>query len=97
MALELSYFALFLIFTGCLAAGVVAAVVSTWSLRARLYSVENELTIVSARLLSEVRARAGQERWKKPDKDAELVQSLMANPQPVKKKNWWETVPSNRP
>jgi len=87
--LELSYFAVFLLAVGCIAAAVVAAVIHTWSLRARLYSLEQQVEIIGGRLTSEVRARAGQERWKKPDKDAELLQGLLHQP-PARKKNWWE-------
>lgn len=89
---EVTYFALILLFIGCLAAGVVAGVVHTWSLRARTYGLEDRVDRMEGNLLREVRARAGQERWKKPDKDAELLKSLAAEaaPQP-RKRNWWET------
>lgn len=92
---ELSYFALVLLISGCIAAGVVAGVIHTWSLRARLFSIENQVEVIAGRLTSEVRARAGQERWKKPDKDAELMANLLQQPQ-VRKKNWWETLPTNK-
>lgn len=88
----LGYPALLLLVVCCIAAGVVAAVVHTWGLRARLYSLENHVEIIAGRLTSEVKARAGQERWKKPDKDAELMASLVQAP-PARKKNWWENLP----
>lgn len=87
---ELSYFALFLLFVACVAAGVVAAVVHTWSLRALAYSLETRLAVVEGNLLREVKARAGQERWKKPDKDLALASELV-KPEPARKLNWWET------
>lgn len=92
---ELSYFALVLLISGCIAAGVVAGVIHTWSLRARLFSIENQVEVIAGRLTSEVRARAGQERWKKPDKDAELMANLLQTPA-GRKKNWWETLPTNK-
>jgi hypothetical protein len=90
---ELSYFALFLLFVACLAAGVTAAVVHTWALRAHTYSLENRLSVVEGTLTREVKARAGQERWKKPAQDDALVQQLLAAKAtpPPKKLNWWET------
>lgn len=85
---ELTYFAVFLLFLCCLAAGVCAGVVHTWSLRARTYSLEDRLDRVEGNLSREVKARAGQERWKKPDKDAELLAAMQKVP--ARKKNFWE-------
>lgn len=85
---ELSYFALFLLFCACIAAGVVAGVVHTWSLRALTYSLDTRLAVVEGLLQREVKARAGQERWKKPDKDLELLKSVTESS--VRKPNWWE-------
>lgn len=93
---EIGYFALILLISGCIAAGVVAGVIHTWSLRARLFSLENQVEVIAGRLTSEVRARAGQERWKKPDKDAELMANLLQQPA-QRKKNWWEQLPANKP
>ncbi len=88
---ELSYFALFLLFGGCLSAGIVAGVVHTWHLRASLYDVESRLCVVEGNLQREVKARAGQERWKKPDKDMELLKaSVLGQPASSRKLNWWE-------
>jgi len=92
MTLELGFFALILLITACIAAGVTAAVVHTWSLRALAYSLETRLAVVEGTLTREVKARAGQERWKKPDRTDELVASLAARPAvPERKANWWET------
>lgn len=88
---ELTYFALFLLFIACLAAGVVAGVVHTWSLRARTYGLEDRVDRMEGNLSREVKARAGQERWKKPDKDAELMAALVKPGPADHKKNWWET------
>lgn len=89
--MELGIFALILLIGGCIAAGVCAAVVHTWSLRASLYDLQDRLAIVEGALQREVKARAGQERWKKPDKDKELIGELVNSPQaPARKLNWWE-------
>jgi len=88
----LGFYALVLLVTGCVAAGVCAAVIHTWSLRALAFSLETRLAVVEGTLTREVKARAGQERWKKPDKTdqllTELALSTNANQRP---KNWWET------
>ena len=90
---ELSYFALILLVTCCMAAGIVGAVVHTWSLRARTYSLEDRLAIVEGTLQREVKTRAGQERWRKPTKEEEAIALALATPPPPPApayKNWWE-------
>lgn len=87
---ELSYFAFILLITGCLAAGIVAGVVHTWSLRARTYSLEDRVDRIEGNLSREVKARAGQERWKKPDKDLELIRQAQSIAPVGRKPNWWE-------
>lgn len=86
--MEYPFFALILLIVSCIAAGVVAGVVHTWSLRARTYSLEDRVDRMEGNLSREVKARAGQERWKKPDKDIELL--AKAAQQPERRKNWWE-------
>jgi len=78
--------------TACIAAGVCAAVIHTWSLRALAFSLETRLAVVEGTLTREVKARAGQERWKRPDKTEELAAALVSRPAvPERKANWWET------
>jgi hypothetical protein len=86
---EISYFALFLLSIACIAAGVVGALIHTWSLRAVTYSLDSRLSVVEGNLLREVKARAGQERWKKPDKDAALASELITPTKP--RLNFWQT------
>lgn len=90
MTFQLTIFALILLVTGCIAAGVVGALIHTWSLKALAFSLEVRLGVVEGTLQREVKARAGQERWKKPDRDLELLAA--AQVVPVRKKNWWENV-----
>jgi len=88
---DLPFFAIIVLVSCCLAAGVCAAVVHTWSLRATLYDVQSRLEVVEGNLLREVKARAGAERWRKPDKDLLLAQELtQAHTKPTPRYNWWE-------
>lgn len=88
---EVSYFALVLLFIGCIAAAIVSAVINTWHLRATLYDVDSRLSVVEGNLQREVKARAGQERWKKPDKDMELLKAAnISGVSTGRKLNWWE-------
>jgi len=92
MALELGLFALVVLVTACIAAGVCAAVVHTWALRALAFDLETRLGVVEGTLQREVKARAGQERWKRPAKDEELAKELLALKGAASPpKNWWET------
>jgi hypothetical protein len=88
--LQLSIFGLIVLVTCCIAAGVVSAVVHTWALRAHAYSLEDRVSILEGTVSREVKVRAAQERWKKPDRDAELIANLQPQ-QPAKKLNFWET------
>lgn len=87
---DLSYLAVFLLIIGCIAAGTVAGVVHTWSLRARTYSLEDRVDRMEGNLSREVKARAGQERWKKPDKDEALLAAMKSAAPLARKMNWWE-------
>lgn len=88
---EIGSFALFMLLAGCIAAGVTAAVVHTWSLRALAYSLSVRLDVVEGTLSREVKARAGQERWKKPDREKAELELLLKPPSPpARKMNWWE-------
>lgn len=92
MSINFSLFAVSLLLSGCIAAGVVAAVIHTWSLRALAFSLETRLAVVEGTLTREVKARAGQERWKNPGKaDAELLKTLTTQAAAAPHKgNWWE-------
>ena len=90
---EIGYFALFMLLAGCITAGVVAGVVHTWSLRALAYSLSTRLDVVEGTLSREVKARAGQERWKKPALSAaQLAEevALLQTKVVERPKNWWE-------
>jgi hypothetical protein len=78
-----------LLIVSCIAVGVTAAVVTTWSLRARIYSLEDRVNIVEGVTTREVKIRAAAERFRKPTKDEELVAAALANPQPVQPVPYW--------
>lgn len=82
-----------LLIVSCVCVGVVSAVLTTWHLRTVLYSLETRLDVVEGTLSREVKARAGQERWKKPAASAAQLAEELAVLQtkvPTKKPNWWE-------
>lgn len=86
---EITYFALIMLFGGCLSAGIVAGVVHTWSLRAKTYSLESRLSVVEGNLLREVKARAGEQRWRKPNVEELAVEQALKNPPPQRFKAPW--------
>jgi len=91
LTFELGLFALIVLVTACVAAGVCAAVVHTWSLRALAFDLSTRLAMVEGSLQREVKARAGQERWKKPAKDEALAAELLASKVTAQRpRNWWE-------
>ena len=83
--------ALVLILASACAIGVTSAVVRTWSLHSRIYSLEDRVAILEGTMQREVKSRAATERWRKPDKDEALAKELMgastAGKRPL---NWWE-------
>lgn len=89
--MEWSIFALTLLVVGCICAGVTGAVVSTWRLRVDVHELKDAVAVVQAIQNREVKVRAGQERWKRPEKDAALVNELLAKNNPAPRQlNWWE-------
>lgn len=81
-----------LLIVGCVAAGVTGALVTSWSLRSKLFSLEDRLSIVEGTVTREVKTRAGQERWKKADKDEALLTALKSGGVTGRTLNWWEKV-----
>jgi len=80
-----------LLIVACVAAGVTGAVLRTWALHSRLYSVEDRIAVLEGVTQREVKIRAGQARQARPDKDVALLQALQTTPGPIERKaNWWE-------
>ena len=91
MFLSLDY-AVVLLVAMALAVGVTGAVVRTWSLHRRVYSLEDRLEVIEGVQTREVKIRAAQSRPPKRDMDDALMQQLAALPQGAgtRKQNWWE-------
>lgn len=90
--MEWSSVAGILLIVACVAAGVTGAVLRTWSLHSRLYSLEDRMAVVEGVTQREVKIRAGQARQARPDKDAALLEALKpTGVAPPRKANWWET------
>lgn len=84
-------YAILLLVVGCIAVGVAAAVVRTWSLHARTYSLEDRVACLEGVTTREVKIRAAQARYAKPDKDAELLAALQPKETvPATRYNWWQ-------
>jgi len=85
-------FASVLLVVGAVAVGVVSAVVKTWALHSRTYSLEDRLSVLEGIQSREVKIRAAETRWKKPSADEALIAAALANPAPSKPKSpWWKS------
>lgn len=81
-----------LLVVASVAAGVTGAVLRTWSLHSRLYSLEDRTAVLEGVTQREVKIRAGQARQARPDRDAALLEALKpTGVTPARKANWWET------
>ena len=84
-------YALILLIVACIAVGAVAAVVRTWSLHARLYSLEDRVSVNEGITTREVKIRAAESRGKnRPADDALFKELAAAQSAPPRKKNFWE-------
>lgn len=89
--------ALFVAIALCIAAGVTGALIRSWSILSRLYSLEDRVAVLEGTVTREVKVRAASERWKKPSKDeAAIVAALEAPPVPKVQKEWWEHLSAPR-
>lgn len=84
-------YALYLVIASVVAGGVGGALLRTWSIHSRLYSLETRTAVLEGITTREVKIRAATDRWKKPSKDEEaLVAALAAPPPPERKVPWWQ-------
>lgn len=94
-------YAIFLLILASAAVGVTASIVTTWSLRAKLFSLQDVVDRMEGTLLREVKARAGQERWKSPARDEALLAATLAQAKASvaeQAKPWWVTgLPRSHP
>lgn len=83
-------YAFLLVFTSAIALGVVSAVVRTWSLHRRVYSLEDRLGVLEGVQQREVKIRAAQARAPKGQADEDLFKAMQHTPTQGRKLNWWE-------
>lgn len=84
-------YALILLIVACVAVGAVAAVVRTWSLHARLYSLEDRVSVNEGITTREVKIRAADSRGKNRLSEDALMASWVQKPiVQDRKKNFWE-------
>lgn len=79
-----------LLILAAVACGVTSAVITTWSLRSRVYSLEDRVAIIEGTVTREVKIRAATDRWVKPNRTEEAITAALAIPvAPPAHKNWW--------
>jgi ABC-type lipoprotein release transport system permease subunit len=89
--MEWSTFAFILLIVACIAVGVTSAVVRTWALHSRTYSLEDRIAVLEGTLTREVKTRAATERWRpKKDDASELLALQQLKPVVSRQANWWE-------
>lgn len=86
-------YGLLLVVASVIAGGVSGALIRTWSLHSRLFSLETRVGIAEGVLTRETKTRAATERWKKTDKAEQEILELanqVKNSSPQRQPNWWE-------
>lgn len=84
-------YALYLLIAGGLGVSTAAALVRTWSLHSRLYSLEDRCNVLEGTVQREVKIRAAAERWKRSDRDIEMVASAVGGGADSSPKiPWWQ-------
>ncbi len=85
-----------LVIASVIAGGVVGALVRSWSIMSRLYSLEDRVGVLEGVTTREVKIRAAQSRGQKTSVDDQTLKDLQAlggQHVGMKKKNWWERLP----
>lgn len=84
-------YGLLLLISLVLGGGISGAIVSTWSIRTRLYSLEVAQATLERSHLQEVKRRAAGERWK-PKPEDELLSALVDKKDvaPMRPKTWFD-------
>lgn len=80
-----------LLIAGVISGGVAGALLRTWALHSRTYSLETRVAMLEGITTREVKARAANERWRKPSRDEDLAALAALAPKiPERKLNYWE-------
>ena len=70
---------------------VVGGLIRAWSILSLLYSVQDRVAVVEGTLLREVKTRAANERFKRPEKDITgLDPAVLAQVKPEPQKPFWQ-------
>lgn len=92
--MDTTYGAFLLLIACVLGGGVAGALLRTWDIHRRLYSLEVQLAEVQGIVQREVKIRAGQTKTSVPRVDKEALELLKAAPnlQPAQGAgfNWWQ-------
>lgn len=82
---------LWLLIACVVAGGVAGALLRTWSILSRVYSLETRTAVLEGISAREVKIRAANDRWKRPSKDEEVLVAALATPPPPERKvPWWQ-------
>lgn len=72
------------------AGGVLGAVIRAWSVSVALKSFEFRCSLLEGILQREVKTRAANTRWNKPDPQEELIAAALAVKENAKAVPWWQ-------
>lgn len=70
--------------------GVLGAVIRAWSISTSLKDIEFRCTLIEGILQREVKTRAANTRWSKPDPNEELVKAALTIKGNTKTVPWWQ-------
>lgn len=86
-------FAAILLVVAAMAVGITSAVVRTWALHRRVYSLEDRCNVLEGVQQREVKIRAAESRARRPSAAEESIALAMAHPPPsvpVRRQPWWK-------
>lgn len=90
-------YAILVMISVAIGAGVFGAIARGWSLSSRLYSLDDRMSLVETNLLREVRARAAGARWTKRDEQEDLIQQALLDQPKQQPLMWWQKAAQSLP
>lgn len=76
---------------GIISAGVLGAIIRSWSWHTKLYSLERRVKLMEDHKLSDMQREKSEKRWKQRDLLSEIQeQKQLAPVGPPSSKPWWE-------
>jgi hypothetical protein len=79
------------------AGGVFGALARSWSILARLYSLEDRCNLLEGTLSREVKVRAANGRWGKRDQEDAILAAALDKPAPHAVLPWWTAAAQKHP